>query len=106
VSYLTDKQLCTLLAADPSNEQIRRDLTRRTIRAALKRLPSPEGFCSAGYRVRLDDKGAYSSGHCYHYELPDRSTCFHGQEVEWDVDTPERAKIKNLIRELQILAGS
>lgn len=95
---LTDEQLRILLAHDPSNKALLKQLAWRTSQAAWRKLPSPEGTCGCGRRVRLDDKGAMSTGYWYHVEPP-YTTCLSGHKsVRQDPNTPDRERILGIIR--------
>lgn len=109
---LTDEQVRTLYASDPSNESVKRELVYRTRMALLRRLPSLTGRCRAGHRVRLDDKGAMASGYAYHvaHNGMAASVCIHTDPrtgaytgeyaIKWDEDSPERTRLLALLDEI------
>lgn len=110
---LTDDQVRALFVSDPHNESVRKELIWRTRLALLRRLPSPEGKCAGGYRVRLDDKGAMSSGYAYHVAANGMaaSVCSHtdpstgaytgAYAIQWDTNSPQRQRLLDMLDALR-----
>lgn len=60
--HLTDEQLRHLVAADPTNERLLRELRFRTSLLIIRKMPARRGVWR-GRPVILDEKGAMASGY-------------------------------------------
>lgn len=89
MTKLTRAELLLLIdlnADDPNRQSIwLGELAAQRIDAIRSELPNPKGTCSAGRRVFIDQKGAYSSGYVIHFD--NDTPCGHAGEV-WDADEP------------------
>lgn len=94
--HLTDAQLHTLVAANPSDPKLLKELRSRVRWNAIKSMPNPRGTCGHGRAVYADQRGAMSSGYICH--AGDHTICNggHGQNVVWDPD-PKTVRLKALI---------
>jgi hypothetical protein len=84
--HLTDEQLHTLIAADPTDAKLLDELRMRIRLRLLSNLPNPRGTCPHGKRVVIDQNGPYSTGY-----LDGCSRCGYAaaEGTVWD-DQPER----------------
>lgn len=93
--HLTDDQLHALVARDPSDPKLLKELRLRVRWNALKAMPARRGRCGHGKRVYADEKGAMASGYICH---EGHGICGNGGGVDvvWNED-PKRARLKALV---------
>jgi hypothetical protein len=101
---LSDDELALLIVhSSGSRREVLLNHLRFQIRAKLqRRRPSPTGKCSAGRRVRVDDKGAMSSGYVYHLDVHGCGVpgyCEH-TPIEWDAPSAEQRRYDALMATL------
>ena len=102
--HVTEEQLQTLIASDPSNPALHAELKSLMRMRILRALPSPTGRCPHGKRIVWDQRGAYSSGYPIHTTEDGRTLpgyCDQFKGIVNDPDTPERARLLALLRELR-----
>jgi hypothetical protein len=97
---LTDEHLHALVANNPNDEDLLQELRQRVRWAAIRAIPARRGYCSAGKRVVLDEKGAYSSGYPMHYE-EEFTTCMHTGRIVFDEPNARTLRLQALIEELR-----
>lgn len=96
---LTDEQLELLLRNDPRHPKLQAEAKFRLRQKIITQIPSPEGDCPICGHVRLDNKGAYSSG--YWYSVMGYSPCFHHRQVVRRPRPPETARLLSLLESLR-----
>lgn len=81
--HLTDDELHALVARDPTNDKLLKELRWRVRWNAIRKMANPRGTCNAGLPIYSDQRGAMSSGYICHEKA--HSVCNHGVRA-WDRD--------------------
>jgi hypothetical protein len=97
---LTDEHLHALVADNPHDEDLLKELRQRVRWAAIQAIPARWGYCSAGKRVLMDEKGAYSSGYPMHSE-ENFAACLHPGKIVFDEPNEHTLRLQALIEELR-----
>lgn len=107
--HLNAADLAKLLpgAKGKKREAILKELRNEARWTILRQLPARTGTCGAGYRVIMDEKGAYSSGYLLHTGVepgggPARwSTCGHTGPITWDEPGERTRRLRALLEALR-----